>query len=243
MRKKATLLVTHIHKLYTCKEIDHHMVVLSNAYVGIYHDVIMEIGIGDYHHLIDKDTRVVDASGHIMVPGFIDVSMTLPKLQRFDEARILQETAISYMRHGVTSLYIDEPKPIWYCASYMYEIYWQKQQTKGYPMVDLDMIVTQNKRRKQFCISTGYDSQNPLLSAQLYHIKHHISCKTLLNALCKYPAKRLQLHHVGIIDTGMQADALLINALDLEEMFTNLQDQKIYQVIKKGVRIYPNVIV
>lgn len=36
---------------------------------------------------------------------------------------------------------------------------------------------------------------------------------------------------------------LLVNALDLEEMFSSLQDQKIYQVIKKGVRIYPNVIV
>ena len=97
MRKKATLLITHIHKVYTCKEINHHMVVLSNAYVGMYHDIIIEVGVKDYAHLIDKDTRVIDATGHIMVPGFIDVCMNLPRLDRFDEARILQETAISYM--------------------------------------------------------------------------------------------------------------------------------------------------
>lgn len=243
MRKKATLLITHIHKLYTCKEINHHMVVLSNAYVGMYHDVIIEVGVKDYAHLIDKDTRVVDATGHIMVPGFIDICMNLPQLERFDEARILQETAISYMRHGVTSLYMEKPKPIWYCESFIYEIYWQKEQVNGYPMMDMDMVLKQNKKRKQFCISAGYNSQNPLLSAQMYHIRQQIPCVTLLNALCKYPAKRLQLKHVGMIDTGMQGDMLLVNALDLEEMFSNLQDQKIYQVIKKGVRIYPNVII
>ena len=243
MRKKATLLITHIHKLYTCKEIGHHMVVLSNAYVGIYHDFIIEVGVKDYSHLIDKDTRVVDATGHIMVPGFIDVCMNLPKLHRFDEARILQETAISYMRHGVTSLYIEEPKPIWYCESFIYEIYWQRKQANGYPIMDLETILKQNQKRKHFCLSAGYNSENPLLSAQMSHIQQQISCVTLLNALCKYPAKRLRLKHVGIIDTGMQADMLLVNALDLEEMFSSLQDQKIYQVIKKGVRIYPNVIV
>lgn len=242
MHKKATLLITHIYKLYTGKEINHHKIILQDAYVGIFHDTIIAVGTHEYHHLIDKDTRVVDATGHIMVPGFIEVDMEIVKMECFDEARLMHQSAYSYMKHGVTTMQINEPIPVWQQPFYAYDIVWNKQ-TARYPIIKIDDILHKNIRYQRFCISASHQSHDPLHTAQLLYLKEHIDPYVLLKALTWYPAKQLGLQKIGQIDSGMIADLLLINAHDLTSMFSTLSQGMIYQVIKKGVRIYPNVIV
>ena len=241
--KKATLLITRIHRLYTCKEIKHHMIVLSNAYVGVFHDTILEVGTGDYQHLIDKDTRVIDALGHIMVPGFIDMHMELSMLHRFDEQRILHETANLYMQHGVTTLYLNQATPVWQTPFFAYDILWKQHLKAGYPLIDVQSVLSNQKMKKRFCISGGYRSYDPLKTAQLLYLKNAIDPHLLLKAMTIFPAKCLQLKKTGVIDAGMIADLLLINVHHIEEMFSTLEEGLIYQVIKKGVRIYPNIII
>ena len=241
--KKATLLITHIHKLYTGKEIGHHGIVLNHAYVGIFHDTILSVGTGSFSHLIDKDTRVIDATGHCMVPGFIDLGMVLSSLTRFDEQRILHETAALYMQHGVTSMCVDQKQPVWSQEYFAYDIYWNRKLSNRYPIVDAAWVLSHKETRKRFCISGGYGSRDPLKTAQLLYLKDHIEPHILLKALTIYPAKSMGLKNIGIIDSGMIADLLLVNVHDLNQMFSTLSEGLIYQVIKKGVRIYPNVIV
>lgn len=243
MHKTATLLITHIHKLYTGKEINHHRIVLQDAYVGVFHDTIIAVGTNDYSHLIDKDTRVIDATGHIMVPGLIEINMEVKTMQRFDEARILHEYAFSYMKHGVTTMQISKPAPVWHYPFYAYDIVWNIPVSDQYPMITIDSILNQRIKYRRFCISASYESCDPLHTAQLLYLKEQIDPYILLKALTWYPAKSLGLRRLGMIDSGMIADMLLINAHDLTSMFATLSEGLIFQVIKKGVRIYPNVIV
>lgn len=243
MHKKATLLITHIYKLYTAKEINHRKIILQDAYVGVFHDTIIAVGTHDYSHLIDKDTRVIDAAGHIMVPGFIEVDMEVKKMQRFDEARLLHECAYSYMKHGVTTMQIKEPAPVWQQPFYAYDMLWDIAVKHHYPIVKIEDVLQKKIRCQRFCISASHQSYDPLQTAQLLYLKEHMDPYVLLKALTWYPAKRLGLQKVGTIDSGMIADLLLINAHDLPSMFSTLSQGMIFQVIKKGVRIYPNVVV
>lgn len=82
---KATLLIKNIENLYTC---DKEFRILSRAYIAIHHDKIIDVGIGSYSQWIDSATRVIDAVGEIVLPGFIDVSFTgFAKVRLGDQLR------------------------------------------------------------------------------------------------------------------------------------------------------------
>lgn len=69
---KATLIITHIHKLYATQRDQDAFLCLENAFVAVHHDRIIDLGTHDYHTWVDKDTRLIDAANEIVVPAFID---------------------------------------------------------------------------------------------------------------------------------------------------------------------------
>lgn len=239
--KKATLLIINIHKLYTAVSLT-CVITVEDAYIGAFHDTIIEVGTGGYQHLIDKDTRILDVRGHIVVPGFIDASYPITLGER-DKQRRLHEQCMNGVRHGVVSMAINHPKLEGVSPIFYYDVFFQPQIKQGYPIIQIEDILEKRLRLTQFCLSASQSSCDPLKSGQLLYLKEQASCYRLLKALTLYPARRLQQYQTGMLKAGMQADILVLNALDLEEVFSSLRDDLIFQVIKKGVRIYPNVII
>ena len=72
MKKKATLLITNLEKIYTMQTIKQKDVIYSHAYLAMHHDVILEIGEGSYTHLLDKDTQILEGRSHFAIPAFIE---------------------------------------------------------------------------------------------------------------------------------------------------------------------------
>lgn len=243
MKKKATLLIVRLHKVYTCQQIGKAMITLSNAYIGIFHDEILEIGIGDYAHLLDKDTRVIDAQGKIAVPGWIDCHLEIEDPHSFDTQRLIHRQMMTAMQHGVTTANIPQVAPAYVYSHYAYECLWNQPIGSHYPCVGIQEILHQHKAYQRFCIHSSYGSCDPLHTARLYYLKHHPSPTNLLKAMTLYPARSLQLKDRGVLTRGNIADIVLLNATSLSSVFSTLEENCIAHVIKRGVRIFPNVIV
>ena len=235
--KKATLLIINLEKVYTMKVKKQQDVILNNAYLAIHHDQILALGNDDYHVWMDKDTRVIDAKGCIALPGFIDVAADFSSSYRWQE----QAYRYDLMRNGVLTIAMKDTKTY-------FEIDFVKQREMKYPILygKEIMMMKKFKGRKQFCIS-GYDStfdlSNPLLLAQILHIKFQVDALTLVKALTYYPAKALLLKTVGVLDVHKQADILLCKGDDICCLFDGIKQDKIVQVIKRGIRIYPFVLI
>lgn len=71
----ASIIIKNITTLYTMNE--EHGEILSSAYLAIQYETILEIGTGSFHHLIGKKTEIIDGSGCIVTPGFIDVNLKM----------------------------------------------------------------------------------------------------------------------------------------------------------------------
>lgn len=242
MRKIATLLITHIHKIYTGKQISSSMITLTDGYIGIFHDEIIAVGVGSYSHLLDKDTRILDATGQIAIPGFIDCAYEV-SLGKRDLHRRLHEQLMLGMQHGVTTMNLLLEEPTYVYAHYNYDMLWNHSVSPAYPCVKVEHILHHPQAYRRFCLSASHGSYDPLLSARLYYQKYHPSGIQLLKALSVYPAQSLKLHDRGVIACGKLADIVLVNATSLEELFSKFNEHTIHHVIKRGVRIFPNVIV
>ena len=71
----ASIIIKNITGLYTM-DINQPSFI-SNAYLAIQYETILEIGQGSFHHLIGKKTEIIDARGCIITPGFIDVNTNI----------------------------------------------------------------------------------------------------------------------------------------------------------------------
>ncbi len=64
---KATLIIKNIENLYTC---DENFTVISHAFIAIHHDTIVDYGVHSFKPWLDESTRVIDARGEVVCPGF-----------------------------------------------------------------------------------------------------------------------------------------------------------------------------
>lgn len=88
---KATLILTNIGQLYTC---DSQKAVLKSAFLACHHHLVIDLGSHDYQCYVDKDTRILDCSGHDVIPAF---SLSLQKSAQYAEL-------YCYASYGVMSL-------------------------------------------------------------------------------------------------------------------------------------------
>ena len=242
MKKKATLLITNLEKIYTMQTIKQKDVIYSHAYLAMHHDVILEIGEGSYTHLLDKDTRILEGRSHFAIPAFIETDAVYPACDEWNKTRKLQEYRMQYMQHGVLTMAMDS-----HAQSFL-EMDIVPKQALTYPILYGNAIIKASTKytKKRFCISTRdnhFITQDPLLLAQLLHIKQGMDALLLLKALTCYPAKALQLPHVGVLKKGKQADILICHGNSLSHLFQGLYENHITQIVKKGVRIYPNLLI
>lgn len=243
MKKKATLIIVNLEKIYTMQTSHGQDVVLAHAYIAMHHDVILEIGEGNYQHLLDKDTRILEGRNHFAIPAFLEVDACYPVCEKRNRMREQQEFRMNLMQHGVLTMATDVSP-----ATYVEMDVVTKHACKKIPILYAQTIVNmQGKwKKKRFCISTRdahYAFNDPLMLAQLLHMKQGIEPYCLLKALTLYPAKVLNLTNVGVLKKGKQADILVFYGAELSYLFSGLGNQCITQIVKKGVRIYPNLLI
>lgn len=248
MKKKATLLIKNIERVYTMKIIKKESLVLETAYIAIHHDRILACSCGDFSQYIDSDTRIIDACNHIVIPSFIECKAILPIVEKQDRTRKEMECFMEYMRNGTLSIFADIPAHSQHDKNYHYEVVHTHHENTRYPIVYGSELLKQKKKLRHsiFCMSSGsdiYPIYNQLTYAQMLFIKEGISAETLLKALTIYPAKRLGLSHLGSIEAGKQADLLILSCHDITTLFQSFGNANISQIVKKGVRIYPFLLI
>lgn len=247
MKKKATLLIKNIERIYTMKELNGKQLVLRHAYIAIHHEEIIAMACGDFSSYIDKDTRILDGRSHIAIPGFIEADTTLPAFEAFEEVRKQLECLMHYMHHGTLSVRVKDIHAQ-LKKHYAFEILEDTLENSRYPVVYGISTIQQNKRiaAKNFCISSyaaGYEVYSQLAVAQMLQIRYNIDAWRLLKALTIHPAKRLGLKKCGRLDVGMQADILLLSCENIQALFHMIGNEHIAHIIKKGVRVFPNLLI
>ena len=76
MKKRATLLIINLEKIYTMDMVNKHPLVFS---MPLSPSTMTDSGsrLRQLEEYADKDTRILDGRGHIAVPGFIEVEAQL----------------------------------------------------------------------------------------------------------------------------------------------------------------------
>ncbi|MFQ7536611.1 MAG: hypothetical protein ACLRL6_04200 [Clostridium sp.] len=123
--------------------------------------------------------------------------------------------------------------------------YWM-QTLLAYRLCIRMQACSKNKKRLcRFCISAAgnYAIQDQLCAAQLMGMAEVYDAWTLLQALTVWPARALDRGELGHIQRNAQADILLFAHTDIHALFHTLGAQHLSQVIKKGIRVFPNILI
>lgn len=247
MKKYATLLIKNLRHIYTMEEKDGKPYVLSKGYIAIHHDEILAIGRGGYQSFVDKDTRIVDACNHIAVPAFIEPDAHFV-MQKGSHVLELNAFLMRYMRHGTLTIHMQEviPKPFY--KDYHFHVL--KPRKKDFQLPVFYAIEQMHQDKLQLpafpCLSCADEKvslQNQMLAAQMLAMKEELDAYELLKMLTLYPAKALKLEHLGMLKKGMCANILVLSAKNIHAFFYSLDQDQIAQIIHKGVRIYPSLLV
>ena len=220
MKKRATLLIINLEKIYTMDMVNKHPLVFQHAFIAIHHERILAVGCGSWREYADKDTRILDGRGHIAVPGFIEVEAQLSTASERDGLRRQLEEGMAYMRNGTLTLAcrgggaaalreqpcfeILDANPACIPVMYPYASLFQKNK----------------KRLCRFCISAAgnYAIQDQLCAAQLMGMAEVYDAWTLLQALTVWPARALDRGELGHIQRNAQADILLFAHTDIHAL-------------------------
>ncbi len=235
---KATLLIKNIENLYTC---DKEFRILSRAYIAIHHDKIIDVGIGSYSQWIDSATRVIDAVGEIVLPGFIDVSFAgFAKVRLGDQLRENSTALFAMRQNGILTLLTKDPKI--QRKELSQDVFIQKKEVP-YPILQREAQYKLTKPSK-FLLSCGFGLPNsyvysfqPLCYA-LFNT-HHVDKRTLLESMTSLPAACFDLNDRGNIQKGMLADLLILQVPTIEHYFQTLGRPLIHRMIKNGIQFYP----
>ena len=242
---KATLIITHIHKLYATQRDQDAFLCLENAFVAVHHDRIIDLGTHDYHTWVDKDTRLIDAANEIVVPAFIDPHVRFSFNQKNgDNLRINRETMELFYKNGITTMAAEELPDI--ASTPFFELIRFKPKKK---MALVDYHYLSNRiLPKHFLLSTSfsYDS-NPFYDlmplASLLCMEQAVTEEEVLASMTLYPARKLHLQRQNGIRRGAVANMIVFQARDLHELFHSFGRRRLHRIIHKGVHIYPHVIV
>ncbi len=240
MKKHATLLIKNIAKVYTMQKKQGKYEVLTNAYIAIHHDEIIAVDTDDYEDKIESDTRIIDGRGHICVPGFIELDMKLPDSCLRDAFRLQMEICMKQMKYGTLTFQSDH-----LCEALNKQIQFERLSCKEcHPQISYPFIESADLKTP-FCISgaSNYGMQTQLMAAQLLFLHEKYDALTILKALTLWPAEALNRKDIGRIHVHGQADLVLFGCCDLESIFSIAGNDYVSQVIKKGIRIFPNILI
>jgi len=244
MKKKATLLIRHIERIYTMSPDVSSWI--AHGYIAVHHDRILAIHQGDGREYVDKDTRIVEGGSHIACPGFIDV--TMGNLMKDVDIPQLYERSARLLKHGTTIVNCqadtDEKMQSLFASPATIDCMHRKLK-RGYAIVT--PFQNERKQVRLFCIGTRYpqfDCLDQLLCAKWYALRHPDADPLRILAACTlFPAQCLSLRDAGVLKIGAKANILLMEGACISQVLYRLHGDESMQVIKDGVRLYPTLLI
>lgn len=236
----ATLLIKNISWLYTCnKDAD----VLQNAYIALYHDKIIAIGQGSYKDLLDPCTRIIDAKGEIVVPGFIECDLQ-ESCKQLSGDKLRDENNIIYAmyKNGILTVLNKKRKE----TSLTQDLLINNVEADISILSYTDEL--HNIGDGEFCLSCGFGRNEKIRASSLQPIAYdlmrlfHIEPTRILCAMTSYPAKAFGLEDRGSIEVGKLGDLLIIRSADIESYFRSIGHTCIHRIVKNGIPVFPNII-
>ena len=238
---KATLLIKNIKNLYTCNDA---FDVISNAFIAIHHEFIIDFGSHDFNQWMDDSTRVIDAQGECVVPSFIDSCYRCNfKEQTGDQIRTENESAFALRKSGILTMATPYSQ---LQRKDLYQDIIKKKLVKNIPVISTIQEYEKNPT-KAFLLSCGVGS-NPYsiysmhpLAFYLFNVLQ-IDAASILKSMTSWPSQECGFHDRGMIDNGMRADLLVLHIDSIEHYFKTLGIPLIRRMIKNGIPIYPDLI-
>lgn len=238
---KATLLIKNIKNIYTCNEA---FDVLSNAFIAIHHEYIIDMGTHDFSKWMDSSTRVIDAQGECVIPAFIDscyqgyIGNTAS-----DQVRIENEIAFALRCNGILTMTTPLSK---LQRKDLFQDIIKKRTKVDVPIVSTISEYTENPAKK-FLLSCGVGndtyhiySLHPL-AFYLYNVLH-VDVETLLKSVTLWPSQIYDLKDRGSIEISKRADLLILHTQTIEEYLKTMGVRMIRRMIKNGIPVFPDII-
>ncbi|MEG0423259.1 MAG: hypothetical protein RR524_01805 [Erysipelotrichaceae bacterium] len=260
-QKKATLLIRNIHKLYTMDAIATNNtcegLILEHAFLAVHHDYILAIGKGDPTIYIDSDTKIIEADNLIIVPGFIDMGVVFPTMVYFKEQReyllklrhhlhCLSKSGVTTVRSLINSEeVIDEAHRElltqrlgkWLQIRLLHDVITHKDLIENKEVACINPWEDKTIDAQPFTLATGdLHCDDLLLCARLLY-RQGILASSLLKGLTIDAARVLNMQEIGVLKQNNQADFLLIQANDIDELFQHMGSSTILSVYKAGILV------
>lgn len=232
---KATLIIRHIEKLYTCDSQD---TICTHAFVACHHDRILECGPGDGSRWQDEATRIIDAAGEIVVPAFIETQYDMPRRALYNEMLRQERDRLWQMYHNGILTVLTTAGRIQQRTLYQ-DVF---RARKG--------VIAQVKfgdkapRKEPFVLTCAGPGDNRSLQPAAFYQRHihHVDSLTLLKASTCWPAQAARLDDRGIIAPGKLADMLVLRVPDIDGFYELADTTLIRRIIKNGIPVYPEII-
>ncbi len=239
---KATLIIKNIENLYTC---DANFTILSHAFIALFHNKIIDMGVHSYKPLLDEATRVIDAKGEIVVPGFIDCNYDGFRHVRLgDQLRQSGSALYAMKQNGILTLLTHRQSAL--KRDLTQDVLFRKKES-DIPIID-SLNKIQTPMPDTFMLSCGFGRPNHYMysfQALTYMLFNtcQIEAKPLLQSMTSVPAQAYGLHDRGSIEPGKIGDLLILQVPTIEHYFQTLGRPLIHRMIKNGIQFYPKWLV
>ena len=238
---KATLLIRHIHQLYTMEERHGKPIIYEDAFIAVHHDFIMALGRGQGRKYCDKDTKIIDAYGCCVVPGFIDAQYhflkaeTIIKYRDHDLLMRCRQHLCAMEAGGVTGIglpaYADET-----INARMMRVYESMSQLREMTLVPYKSPINSDSI---ISVGTDADINDLFLMAKMEMRTQNYSEFEVLKRITVNPAKQLGLDDLrGKLAVDYQADFVVLQAPSLQLAFASLAPSCVSQVYRDGISIW-----
>ncbi len=240
---KATLIIKNIENLYTC---DKNFTVLNHAFVALFHDKIIDLGVHDYKPLLDDATRVIDAKGETVIPGLIDCNYDGFRHVRLgDQLRQSGAALFAMKQNGILTLLTTRLSA--QKADLTQDVFIRKKESEV-PIIDSVDQLNQIQLPSTFMLSCGFGRPNHYIysfQALTYILfnTYQVEARVLLEAMTSIPSKEFGLKDRGSIEPGKIGDLLILQVPTIEHYFQTLGRPLIHRMIKNGIQFYPHWLV
>lgn len=238
---KATLLIKNIKNLYTCNE---KFEVISDAFIAIHHEYIIDFGTHNFKKWMDSSTRVIDAAGECVVPAFIDSCFqNYDHVKKFD--RIRNENELAYLLRSNGILTMVTPLSRLQRKDLFQDIVKKKIRSSLPILSSVRQYNGDIPQKFLLSCGTGQEkhrifSMHPL--AFYFYNFRSVSASTLLKSMTCWPAQTFDLPDRGVIAIGKRADLLVLHVKSIEEYLNTLGVFLIRRMIKNGIQVYPDIV-
>ena len=232
---KATLIIRNIEKLYTCAEDD---TIYENAFVAMHHDVIMACGSGTGSQYRDEATRILDATGEIVTPAFIEAHYEMPRSNSYNDMILKEYDRLFRMyQAGITTVMTAEghvqnrslSQDVFRSrASCIRQLHFGDEKLPEAPYV----------------LTCGGPGANCSLQPAAYYARYLLDADPyeLLKASTVWPAKAQKLTDRGMVEPGKLADLLVLRASEISRFYELADTFLIRRIIKNGIPVWPEII-